>query len=72
MTKQTKIILALDERDEAMQSLKDAYEVRFGALKVNEAGETNRHDILELNAWYTQEENKINNDFIREITEKGE
>ncbi len=69
MTKQTKIILALDKRDKAMQNLKDNYKVRFGALQVNEAGEINRHDLLELNAWHTQEENKINNDFIREITE---
>ena len=67
MTREMKIKIALDVRDEKIKDLKEEYSFRFGELRVNDCGETNRHDLLDLKEWYVEEQNKIDNEFIKAI-----
>lgn len=63
LTKEEKFKQALDDRDAAIQELKDLYSIKEGRLRINSAGEVIRQDILELNEWYEKEEKAINDAF---------
>lgn len=63
LTKEEKFKQALDERDGAIQELKELYSIKYGRLRINSAGEVIRQDILELNEWYEKEEKAINDAF---------
>lgn len=54
MTKETKIQLLLDEYDEKKKRIEEKYKKKFEDLKVNEAGEVSKKDLLELGAWNVQ------------------
>ncbi len=63
MTKETKIMLLLDKRDEALQKLDEEYNSRYATegMMISET--------LELNMWHTEEKDKIEKAFIKGVME---
>jgi hypothetical protein len=59
MTTEGKILYALDKYYEAMKGLDERYRTRQDNLPVNEAGEVDARAVLEVNAWYIEQQNKI-------------
>lgn len=59
MTKETKIMILLDRRDESMEKLIAEYNYRSIGVK----------DILGLTMWKIEEEDKIEKEFIKGIME---
>lgn len=59
MTKETKIMVLLDKRDEAMEKLIAEYNYRSIGVK----------DILDLTMWKIEEKDKIEKAFIKGIME---
>lgn len=66
MTNEMKFKRALDRYDDRIEKINAEYERRFNNLSVNQYGETNAAELLELNAWSIQVRNEAHNDFIKE------
>ena len=62
MTKEYKIRLALDKRDERVKEIDKEYDKKFDAA-------SSLRELLEANAWRVQELNIADRDFIDEIME---
>ena len=67
MTKEGAIRRLLDWYDDEMALLAKDYDRRFRNVSVNQAGEANAREILELNAWHIQEKNLIQTAFIKAV-----
>lgn len=63
MTKETRLMLLLDERDEAMAKIDAIYDDNYAS-----EGST-AESTLELNMWYEEEKGKIENKYIQSIVE---
>ena len=63
MTKEAKIMVLLDKRDEALKKLDEEYSSQY-ATEGMTAKET-----LELNMWHTEQKDKIEKDFIKGVME---
>lgn len=69
MTDETRIELLLDQYNEKRKALNAVYDEKFENVSVNEAGEASAEEILEINMWYIETENEINNWFKKRIAE---
>lgn len=63
MTKEAKIMLFLDERDEALKKIDQEYNSRYAAEGITATG------TIALNMWHTEERDKIEKAFIKNVME---
>ena len=63
MTKETRLMLLLDERDEAMAKIDAIYDDNYASEDINAEG------TLEINMWYEEEKGKIEKKYFESIFE---
>lgn len=63
MTKEAKIMILLDKRDEALKKLNEEYSSQYATEGMT------AEKTLELNMWHTEQKDKIEKDFIKGVME---
>ena len=67
MTMEMQIRRIFDRYEDAMEILNKTYDSKIDRISVNPAGEVSASELLDINAWQVQEENRIKKEMIEAV-----